>query len=233
MKLHSVLTSSILALPLLLTACDSGKTDIPVNAQSAQKAADEFAKTFQQAETTKKKVDVTAKKACGKAGTKAEANAGAGQIAGIPKVAVEGVKGAVDATKNLATKAMDKVSDATASLLDEDKKTSSDSKKSGNKGQGCQMKEEKAMGPSTQSTVDKFAETFEKNPEPAKETASAQKPQDKKAMSEAEIAGLPKGVVKGVKEAYQDTKEAASKAVDKVSELGEKITGDDEKSESK
>lgn len=238
MKLQSVLTSSILALPLLLTACDSGKTNVSTNAQSAQTAADDFAKTFQKTEPPKPKAEtVGAKRACGAGKSAKKAEADSGSIAGIPKAAVEGVKGAVDATKNIASKAIEGVSGAKDSLSGEDKNGAGDSDKTRAASQGCTVKESSAANAAgkssapknTQNEVDQFAKTFRNNPEPApKPAASTSREPDKKAVSDGEIVGLPKNIVKGVKDAYESTKEAASEAADKVSDLGEKIVGDEQ-----
>ncbi|WP_411725352.1 hypothetical protein [Methyloglobulus sp.] len=209
----NILKITATSLLILLVACDNSSKNVSADSKSAQKAANDFSKTFQQASTKDSQKMNSAKKL---PAAKKPAPETAG-IAGLPKDAVEGAKKVIDETKEMATKAVEKISNI----------GSDDNSSTGKAGNGR-----------TDIDMDKNAQNADKSPKAATNTTSAQQAAESEAPQltkeepangsqpantsrksdpeSAGVAGLPKDAVEGAKKIVNETKEMATKAAEEI-----------------
>ncbi|WP_394752687.1 hypothetical protein [Crenothrix sp.] len=200
-----------------MTACNNDSKSTSVGTiKSAQKEADEFAKSFNKQTAYKPKTpDHTIKSTTSKKSDPTSAG-----IVGMPKDTVEGVKNIIEDTKDVVNKAVDSVTGkASNDKIDTNKapgndSTSGQTDKNAASAQTAAEKEAPADNAQTDAA--------NKNPSNAEENPTT---------SSAGIVGLPKGVVEGAKTMAEDTKNAVTQAVDAVTDkVSEDKSGNSSKS---
>ena len=216
MKILQMMATSLITVALLV-ACDNGNKNTSVDiAKSAQKAAKEYSKSFDKTPAHKLKTVGTAKKP-------APASAG---IVGMPKDAVEGAKTVVEKISNAGEAAVKAIKSAVDKLSDDSSDT----------GKGV-VEGAKAAVDKTAKNVDKPAETATNSTSAQEAAAELSKtfkeapandsqtvlPSKKPASASVGIVGLPKDAVEGAKTIVEETKDVATKAIEKISGTGEAV----------
>lgn len=193
-----------------VTACNNDSKSTSVGTiKSAQKEADEFAKSFNKQTAYKPKTpDHTIKSTTSKKSDPTSAG-----IVGMPKGTVEGVKNIIEDTKDVVNKAVDSVTGkASNDKTDTNKAPGNDS----TSGQAAKNAASVTNSTSAQTSAEKEAPADNDQTDAANKNASNVK--ENPATSSAGIVGLPKGVVEGAKTMAKDTKNAVTQAVDAVTD---------------
>lgn len=205
MKILKMTGTSLISV-MLLSSCDSGNKNISVeNAKSAQKAAEEYSKSFNNTPAAHKiKTANTDKKA---------APDGAG-IVGLPKVSVEGAKTVVKEISNAGEAALNATKSAVGELYED----ATDTVKGGVEGAKSAMNkpdnnEDKALNSTSSTSAQEAAAELSKET-PAKTT---NKDNTKPTPASAGIVGFPKEAVEVAKTIVEETKDVATKAVETIS----------------
>jgi hypothetical protein len=242
----SILSTSMIVI-FSLYGCDSKKDMTVTSANSAQKAAEEYSKSFQNtmAKNNQKDSSKVSQNSKGKNSSmitnasKQKGTSSAG-IAGLPKGTVENVESMIDKTKEMAKNAADTIESTGKELVNSESSSSKDTNvsnaesKKQPKNQHENMSKNESSQPSAKpgipqdSVQDVVSSEAPKttNNQSGKENTYSKTNTDKPQQSSTEnagIAGLPKEAVEGATALVDETKEMASNATEKVANAGKAL----------
>jgi hypothetical protein len=245
----SILSTSMIVL-FNLYGCDSKKDMTVTSANSAQKAAEEYSKSFQNtmAENNQKDSSKVSENSKGKSSSmktnasKQKGTSSAG-IAGLPKNTVENVESMIDKTKEMAKNAADTiestgkelVSSGSSSSKDTTENNAESTKQSNNQHENMSKNEASQPNAKPEMSQDSVQDVVSSeaseapnatNNQSGKENTNSKTNTDKPQQSSTEnagIAGLPKEAVEGATALVDETKEMASNASEKVANAGKAL----------
>lgn len=201
-----------------LIACEKGTNVAANNANSAQKAADDYSKTFKQLPTQQTKNN-------NPEGSPKKPSTDSAGIAGIPKGAVDSAKSVVDKAKEAMGTAGDKISEAKKAVVKAatGKEPVGEAKQKGNgrPAHSIVSAQDAANEASKLADGDTASDIQSVDQKDPKINAAT-----KKNTESAGIAGIPKEAVNSAKSVADGAKEITKEVVDKVSSAGKAVVDD-------